>query len=117
MNEEWIGVDLDGTLAVYDGWVHETHIGAPVDAMVQRVKNWLANGHTVKIFTARVTECGRDIVPIVQAIDAWCLEHIGQILPVTNVKDFGMAELWDDRCVQVDPNTGRAMCASRRGLD
>jgi hypothetical protein len=63
-----------------------------------------------------VTECGRDIVPIVQAIDAWCLQHIGQILPVTNVKDFAMAELWDDRAVQVRINTGEPVGESTRGL-
>ena len=30
----------------------------------------------------------------------------GQVLPVTNVKDLAMAELWDDRCIQVVANTG-----------
>jgi hypothetical protein len=49
----WIGVDLDGTLAMYNGWVDETHIGEPVPAMALRVRAWLAKGHTVKIFTAR----------------------------------------------------------------
>jgi len=36
----WIGVDLDGTLAVYDGWRGPEHIGPPVPAMVERVKRW-----------------------------------------------------------------------------
>jgi len=34
----WIGVDLDGTLAHYDGWKGPTHIGAPIHKMVQRVR-------------------------------------------------------------------------------
>ena len=34
----WIGVDLDGTLAMYDGWVGVSHIGEPVPAMLQRVR-------------------------------------------------------------------------------
>jgi hypothetical protein len=50
----WIGVDLDGTLAHYDGWKGADHIGAPIPVMVERVKGWLAEGKTVKIFTARV---------------------------------------------------------------
>jgi hypothetical protein len=41
------------------------------------------------------------------AIDAWCLEHLGRTLEVTAIKDYGMLQLWDDRCVQVIPNTGR----------
>ena len=32
--------------------------------------------------------------------------HIGVALDVTNVKDFGMVELWDDRAVSVGLNTG-----------
>lgn len=51
------------------------------------------------------------------AIRRWCLQHIGQVLPITNVKDYGMLELWDDRAVQVRPNTGEAVGQSTRGLD
>jgi hypothetical protein len=28
------------------------------------------------------------------------------VLPVTNVKTFDIIEIWDDRAVQVIPNTG-----------
>ena len=108
----WIGVDLDGTLAIYDGWVAADHIGAPVPRMVQRVKAWLAEGRDVRIFTARVGhvpmgEPGRLDPELIRAcIEAWCVVHIGQALPVTAEKDLHMVELWDDRCVQVVPNTG-----------
>ena len=40
----WIGVDLDATFAVYNGWQGELHIGAPIPAMVERVKQGLADG-------------------------------------------------------------------------
>jgi hypothetical protein len=119
MTQGWIGVDLDGTLARYDGWVSETHIGAPVLPMLERVKAWLAEGKDIRIFTARVDggeialsmgnsdgEKFRDVQKVVAAIGSWCLEHVGQVLPVTNRKDYGMIELWDDRAVQVIPNTG-----------
>lgn len=99
----WIGVDLDGTLAEYDGWVGKHHIGPPIKPMVDRVKAWLLAGQDVRIFTARVHD--KD-VSVLRPIQNWCIEHIGVSLPVTNVKDFEMIELWDDRAVEVVSNTG-----------
>jgi hypothetical protein len=46
----WIGVDLDGTLAHYDGWKGADHIGEPIAPMVERVKRWLSEGHEVRVF-------------------------------------------------------------------
>jgi hypothetical protein len=108
----WIGVDLDGTLAEYDGWKGPEHIGKPVPAMAFRVKKWLAEGKDVRIFTARVSHDGSparvaDAADASDAISSWCKENFGQRLPITNQKDYAMVELWDDRCVQVEPNTGR----------
>lgn len=101
----WIGVDLDGTLAEYGGWQGSDHIGAPVPAMVERVKHWTAQGREVRIFTARAGNMDSEI-----AIGEWLQRHLGFQLPITNQKDFGMIELWDDRCVRVIPNTGRPCC-------
>jgi hypothetical protein len=103
----WIGVDLDGTLAYYDGW-DGGRIGAPVPAMVERVKGWLAEGKSVRIVTARVSNDASPPERVEQRvwIQRWCQEHIGRVLTVTCEKDFGMVELWDDRCVQVVKNTG-----------
>lgn len=117
----WIGVDLDGTLAVYDHWRGAAHIGAPIPSMVERVKAWLADGQDVRIFTARVwcdpqqyDYCGErgrssDSYDAQAFIEAWCKEHLGQILPITCMKDYGMIQLWDDRAVQVETNTGIAL--------
>jgi hypothetical protein len=110
-NGGWIGVDLDGTLAHYEGWKGTHHIGAPIAPMVERVKGWLAAGKRVKIFTARMHGHGMPLIgggveDVKTPIENWCREHIGQVLEVTNVKDFGMIELWDDRAIQVEPNTG-----------
>jgi hypothetical protein len=111
MSRGWIGVDLDGTLAEYYGWRGTMHIGAPVPAMLERVRKWLAEGKEVRIFTARVSHDGTfpkmDEAGIARSrIEEWCLEHLGQRLQVTCSKDYGMIELWDDRCVSVVPNTG-----------
>jgi hypothetical protein len=107
--EGWIGVDLDGTLAHYDGWAGVDQIGAPIPLMVERVKAWLAEGKQVRIMTARVhpNQDGRVLTVVRYWIEKWCLEHIGQALLITHEKDFGMVELWDDRAVQVEKNTGQ----------
>lgn len=109
-NTGWIGVDLDGTLAHYDGWKGIEHIGEPVALMVERVKGWLAEGRDVRIFTARVavnSERGAAEAEAARGyISSWSFRVFGVILPVTNIKDFGMTELWDDRCVRVVPNEG-----------
>jgi hypothetical protein len=112
----WIGVDLDGTLAEYTGWKGPGQIGKPVPAMVERVKRWLADGRDVRIMTARVSGV---VVSTVnserEAIRAWCQQHLGRELPVTNVKDHAMEELWDDRAVEVRRNTGEPVNLRRRG--
>jgi len=104
----WIGVDLDGTLAYAGGWVPgdpEHTIGPPIPAMVARIKRWLKRGADVRILTARA---GRPaIAEIIPAIQAWCKQHLGRVLPITDKKDYDMIELWDDRAVQVVLNTGR----------
>lgn len=99
----WIGVDLDGTLAHYDGW-GDGSIGEPIPLMMERVKKWIDNGVEVKIFTARAS---RD--EEIHKVKAWLQQHGLPDLEVTNVKDFKMIELWDDRAVQVYPNTGEAL--------
>lgn len=106
-NTGWIGVDLDGTLAKYDGWKHHTHIGDPIVPMVSRVQQWLLQGIPVKIFTARVScPCPIQKAEVVEAIQQWALTHIGSLLEVTCQKDFSMIELWDDRARQVVFNEG-----------
>jgi len=85
--------------------------------MLERVKKWLAEGKRVKIFTARVGASGltsgpglKDDVAFAdrqrQNIQAWCIRHLGVLLEVTATKDFKMIELWDDRAVAIETNTG-----------
>ena len=111
----WIGVDLDGTLAHYEGW-DNGRVGAPIPAMVNRVKGWLAEGRPVKIVTARVAGGPRNAALVAaqrEIIQNWCYEHLGRRLEVTNEKDYAMLQLWDDRCVQVVPNTGEPVVANQ----
>jgi hypothetical protein len=121
----WIGVDLDGTLAEYQGFKGAEHIGEPIPQMLLRVRRWLVAGKEVKIFTARVWPLStinpedkveqfvgasdRESQAMIAAVHIrkWCETHLGQILPITCQKDYGMVQLWDDRAIQVEPNTGR----------
>ena len=132
----WIGVDFDGTLAAYGTWVSGLHVGEPIGPMVDRVKAWIEQGREVRIFTARVFPIlivtpdddpadaprmgapfgGRDSEDAVRAIQDWCRRHVGQVLTITCVKDYGMVELYDDRAVQVRQNTGELVGSSSRGL-
>ena len=105
----WIGVDLDGTLARYDGWKGITHIGEPVPAMLERVKGWIREGREVKIFTARASVPDDMLKSVTDPINEWCEVHGLPRLEVTCKKDFGMISLYDDRCFQVEMNTGRVI--------
>jgi hypothetical protein len=105
-HQGWIGVDLDGTLALYTGWKGPTHIGEPVPAMAERVRRWLAQGVDVRIFTARSNPTNPDAPAAVPAVRAWCIEHFGRELPITWEKDMEMVCLYDDRAKQVITNTG-----------
>jgi len=103
--EGWIGVDLDCTLAEYNDWEGPEHIGAPIMPMVNRVKRWIADGQEVRVFTARAFP-SMTADSSIRAINTWCRKHIGTELAVTYMKDYNMIELWDDRAVQLIPNTG-----------
>lgn len=100
----WIGVDLDGTLAEYNTGDGVETIGKPIVPMMERVKNWLACGCTVKIMTARADREEQQKI-----VKAWLEEHGIGGLEVVNRKNFEMVQLWDDRVVVVEHNTGRIL--------
>jgi hypothetical protein len=102
MSEGWIGVDLDGTLAHYSEWKGPDSIGEPVPLMLARVKEWLAKGLEVRIVTARAGDSEQ-----IGYIREWLRKHVGRVLEITDRKDYAMIELWDDRAIRVERNTGR----------
>jgi hypothetical protein len=97
-------VDLDGTLAHYDGWKGASEIGEPIPATMERLKDRLAKGKTVKIFTARA-----GIPEQIPPIKEWLAKHGLPDLEVTNVKDFTADEIWDDRAITIEINTGKIL--------
>ncbi|WGA02976.1 hypothetical protein NFK84_14705 [Enterobacter ludwigii] len=104
---EWIGVDFDGVLATYEA-MQGKQLGNPVPAMVQRVQAWRKEGKDVRVFTARA---GDDVQK--KAVTDWLNENGLSGLEVTNMKAFGMVELWDDRAVRVRKNTGKPCSGCR----
>jgi hypothetical protein len=70
--------------------------------MLDLVKKMINNGIRVKIFTARAQD--PDQLPIVRS---WLKQNGLPELEITNVKDYYMQRLYDDRCIQVEKNTGR----------
>jgi hypothetical protein len=118
----WMGVDLDKTLAKWTGETAPCEIGEPIPKMVARVRGWISRGIEVRIFTARLSPImmpdgpDRDVEEVRAAIEKWCEEHIGHRLPVTNIKDHGLIELWDDRAIQVRPNAGTRLVPDGEGI-
>jgi len=109
----WYGCDLDGTISEHywpeKGDYDHTRVGDPVPLMVERVKAHLARGEEVRIFTARVgpvADPSYSQEDARRAIEAWCIEHLGQKLVVTATKDYSMIALYDDRAIQIIPDTG-----------
>ena len=96
-HRSWIGVDFDGTLATYHGWKGDDHTGEPIEPMVRLVRKLLHEGKDVRLFTARKPH---------PALRKWMKQHLGQVLPITNVKEPGMIAFYDDRAINVKRNSG-----------
>lgn len=112
----WIGLGLEGGLAqaVFDGQgkLVPGQLGDPVPIMVERLRHWLGKGLVIKLFTPLAArEEG------VAKVKDWLRHHGLPDLPVTHAKDLHMLELWDARCIQVIPNTGRPVGQSRLFAD
>lgn len=97
----WIGVELDGTLALCESPQSMSRIGEPVSKMRMRVQQWLMVGIDVRLFTARAAD--EKQIPL---IEAWLKEHRMAGMKITDRKDFGMSQFWDDRAVHVVSNRG-----------
>lgn len=129
----WIGVGFDGSLARYERKKYRAKtIGEPVPRMVKRIKNWLDEGKEVRVFTSRcypftnvnkdadllamlasaqkagpmVIEEAKEACEEIASIREFCHNNVGEILTITCVKDKDMIELWDDKTVQIEHNTG-----------
>ena len=97
-----IAVDLDGTLAHYDGYKGPQDIGEPIPPMMRRVRQWRKEGQEVIIFTAR----SKNSWPYIKR---WLRRYGLGDMKVTNIKTPEIMEFYDDRAFRVEFNTGKIL--------
>lgn len=104
---QYILVDLDHTLAHYTTHKEQgVKIGRPIPAMYERIQRWLHTGEDVRLFTARASREGFKGSDEEKAIEKWCEETFGVVLPIQNWKCFDCKAIWDNIAVTVEVNTG-----------
>lgn len=104
-SKKWLAVDLDGTLAYYDGWKGIGHIGDPIKSVADALHIRKKSGWGIAIFTARVSDPS-EAIEAERQIWAWLAKHHIDVDGITCVKHKHFVEFWDDRAVQVIKNTG-----------
>lgn len=104
-NKRVIAVDLDGTLAHYDGWKGIDHIGHVIPEVANAISDAQASGAEVWIFTARVSDPD-DHNLASDAIAKWLVENKINVSGISAVKHKFFTEFWDDRAIQVIKNKG-----------
>lgn len=108
----WIGFDLDGTLAHYDGFKGWDKIGKPIKSTCDLVKRLHKEGKRIKIFTARASKksCDLSEVPrkrVEDVIRDWCEKNLGiRDIEITSEKDCYCEAYYDDIAIAVPMNKG-----------
>lgn len=105
MAKRIIAVDLDGTLAQYDGWKGIGHIGCVIPEVANAMERAQAEGAEVHLFTARVSD-PEDAAEAHQVISKWAEANHFNFASITAVKHKFFTEFWDDRAIQVIKNEG-----------
>lgn len=104
-NKRVIAVDLDGTLAHYDGWKGIEHIGPVIPEVANAMERAQKEGADVWIFTARVSDPA-DAEQAGKYVRDWLIKNNFQFEGITAVKHKFFTEFWDDRAIQVIKNQG-----------
>jgi hypothetical protein len=100
--------DLDGTLAIDDEPKNHNYIGPAIPSMIERVHKMLDDGENVEIFTARVYP-GKHSTPEFTIRQWLYFNGLPPSLNITCLKHRKIAYIWDDRAIQVIPNTGKIL--------
>lgn len=83
------------------GHVDTEPIGKPLSKRVAQIKDLIAKGTDVRIFSARVADDPQDTARA--EIEAWSEKNLGKKLPITDAKDDNEAWILDDHA-NVVPN-------------
>ncbi|MGI9143141.1 MAG: hypothetical protein ACR2IJ_08100 [Fluviibacter sp.] len=98
-----LAVDLDKTLAKSQEPFSVYTIGEPVPEILQAVRDEIATGRRVIIFTARAASNEPGVMRIIRE---WLTRHGLGDLKITCQKTPDITEFWDDRAKPVTPNEG-----------
>lgn len=104
MDKIIVACDLDGTLARYDGWKGENHIGEVIPSIKAAIESVQKEGGEVWIFTARLS--GGDVARAHTVIESWLAKNGIKVSGVTATKYKFFTHFWDDRAIQVVKNEG-----------
>ena len=85
MAKRIIAVDLDGTLAQYDGWKGIGHIGCVIPEVANAMERAQAEGAEVHLFTARVSD-PEDAAEAHAVISKWAAANHFNFASITAVK-------------------------------
>ena len=103
-----IAIDLDGTLALYDGWEGSDKIGDPVPAMVDIMLHHIRNGEECVIFTARVSGDDKEEAEMAEYhIRNWLAKNDLPQLKITCIKEKAFRIFYDDRAIRIAHNEGK----------
>jgi hypothetical protein len=108
-----IAVDLDGTLAFYDGWRDRSHIGDPLPGALEGVKALVEAGFKVTVFTCRCSHethdeftGGYSVEDSANIVRVWLKQHcFPEEVAVFTGRGKPFAECYlDDRALRVAPH-------------
>jgi len=94
-----IAIDLDKTIAHYDGWINAYTVGEPLEGAVEFIRTLQQAGWYIYIFSARAEDTVSKSV-----IQEWVCKHFPFLLDtqkifVTNVKSRDIECFVDDRAI------------------
>lgn len=106
-------IDLDGTLAEYDHWRGEDHIGEPIEGAKEFVLQLKADGYQVMIWSTRLggfnvlkDKSPEDVERNAAIVQGWCMKHGIAIDGMLEGKPMCFATI-DDRAIRpIDQSYG-----------
>jgi hypothetical protein len=106
MKRVHIALDFDKTLARHESAWGISRVGEPIPLMVAKVKEWVAKGYKITIFTARLSHDLSQNKIQEGLIKGFLAKNGLPDFDVTAMKLSSFTHIIDDRGYHVFPNTG-----------
>lgn len=101
-----IALDFDKTLAYHESSWGISRVGEPIPSMLKKVKEWVAKGYKITIFTARLSHDLVQSKAQERLIKDFLAKNDLPDFDVTSTKKPYFSHIIDDRAYHVFPNTG-----------